>query len=146
MGTVSDLGGQRVYLDANIFIYLIEGYPPLAEALDQLKQALEDGQIVAVTSVLTLTELLPPLAEVGDQPAMQAVVDFVQASGFFVVYPLDDATCIQAGILRGTTKLKTPDALHVATAIEAECDVFLTNDKKMDVPHSLPRLLLSDLV
>jgi predicted nucleic acid-binding protein len=51
---------------------------------------------------------------------------------------------INAGILRGETGMKTPDALHVATAINQQCDIFLTNDARVHTPHNMQCVLLSD--
>lgn len=51
---------------------------------------------------------------------------------------------IQAGILRGKTGMKTPDAIHVATAIASKCKIFLTNDRRIKMPKGLDKVLLSD--
>ena len=37
----------------------------------------------------------------------------------------------QAAALRARHGLRTPDAIHCATAIHAGCDAFLTNDAKL---------------
>ncbi len=37
-----------------------------------------------------------------------------------------------AARIRSKSKIKTPDALHLAAAIENRCDVFLTNDHRLD--------------
>lgn len=40
--------------------------------------------------------------------------------------------------------MKTPDALHVATAINQQCSIFLTNDSGIRVPTAMRPILLSD--
>jgi predicted nucleic acid-binding protein len=47
-----------VYLDTNIFIYALEGYPAFRPALSALFEALDHHEITAVTSELTLAEVL----------------------------------------------------------------------------------------
>ena len=46
----------RVYLDTNIFIYALEGYPTFQTALIMLFDALDRQALSAVTSELTLAE------------------------------------------------------------------------------------------
>ena len=45
MGVVDRLPGRAVYLDANVFIYALEGYPPYAVALGELFEAIDDGEL-----------------------------------------------------------------------------------------------------
>jgi predicted nucleic acid-binding protein len=41
--------------------------------------------------------------------------------------------------------LRTPDALHVATAIDARCDVLLTNDAEIKRIREIVVLVLDEL-
>lgn len=71
MGRVSAELGAKVYLDTNIVIYAIEGFADLAEQIQALLRALDDAQIVAVTSELTLAEaLIKPLKD-QNQPSAE---------------------------------------------------------------------------
>jgi predicted nucleic acid-binding protein len=58
MGILAALQGQRTYLDTNIWIYAIEGYSTYAPALTDLFSAIDSHQLQAVTSELTLAEVL----------------------------------------------------------------------------------------
>ncbi len=58
MGLVTDLAGQSVYLDANIFIYALEGHERFAAVLTELFGAFDRGEIRAVTSESALAEAL----------------------------------------------------------------------------------------
>jgi predicted nucleic acid-binding protein len=50
-----------------------------------------------------------------------------------------------AGVLRGKYPyLKTVDAVQIAAALDAEADVFLTNDKKLSGIKEIKILVLSD--
>ena len=51
-----------------------------------------------------------------------------------------------AARIRATTGLKTPDALHAASALQAECALFLTNDSDYRRVQGLPITVLDDLV
>ncbi|MDM8559818.1 hypothetical protein QUF82_13370 [Thiotrichales bacterium HSG14] len=50
--------GRRIYLDANIFIYLLEGYPAFIPVLTELFSLIDSGKLQAVTSELTLAETI----------------------------------------------------------------------------------------
>ena len=63
---------------------------------------------------------------------------------FLALIPVSFDISIHAGVLRGETGMKTPDAIHVATAMKEKCDVFFTNDKQIKTPKSLERILFSD--
>jgi predicted nucleic acid-binding protein len=54
----SALHGQKVYLDANIFIYAIEAIEPWAKELNDVFVGLKSSEFSAVTSNLSLAECL----------------------------------------------------------------------------------------
>lgn len=57
-----------------------------------------------------------------------------QLDKFFMaceIISLNRAVFEHATYLRANTYLKTPDALHLAAAIQANCDEFWTNDKQL---------------
>ena len=51
-----------------------------------------------------------------------------------------------AASIRAETGLKTPDAIHAATAIRAECTLFVTNDTDFRRVQELPIVVLDDLL
>ena len=58
MGAIDALRGLVVYFDANIIIYIVEGYPSQRIILRNLVRALDDGLFRTLTSELTLAEVL----------------------------------------------------------------------------------------
>ena len=63
MGLIEACRGRQVYLDTNIFIYAVEGLSEHEPVLRPLFELLASGGASAVTSELTLAEVLPrPLA------------------------------------------------------------------------------------
>ena len=55
---IESFTGDHVYLDANIFIYAVEGFPKYSALCSDILQSIEDMKIHAVTSELTLAEVL----------------------------------------------------------------------------------------
>jgi predicted nucleic acid-binding protein len=47
-------------------------------------------------------------------------------------------SAVRAAQLRADLNLKTPDALHLAAAIEAGCDRVLTNDNRLSKCTDIP--------
>lgn len=129
MGRVSAELGQRVYLDANIVIYAVEGLPTYIDQIRALMTAVNASEIIAVTSDLTLAEtLVKPFKD--QQPALQqAYKVFLTPTPALEVVPVSRAILEYSAQLRATTKLKLPDAIHMATALRHQCDPFLTNDE-----------------
>jgi predicted nucleic acid-binding protein len=76
---------------------------------------------------------------------MGKALRFLGENAAFELRSVTKEICIQAGILRGRTGMKTPDAIHVASAIAAGCDAFLTNDTRVRLPDRMERILFSNL-
>jgi predicted nucleic acid-binding protein len=49
---------------------------------------------------------------------------------------------LSAAVYRAAHGLSSPDAIHVASAMIGQCDVFLTNDARLRVPRALQLVLL----
>ncbi len=58
MAGLKTLAGKKIYLDANIIIYMLEGFEPFSPALSRLLEAIELEQIKCVTSEMTVAEVL----------------------------------------------------------------------------------------
>lgn len=141
MGLKNELQNKDVYFDTNIFIYLLEGNKDYARLLGDIQTLIENDQIRVFSCDLVYTELLPPHAKQGNKKAIEQTIDFLNK---FNITIASKETFIHAGILRGETNMKTPDAIHVATAIASGCEVFLTNDKDIQTPQGLEKVLLSE--
>jgi predicted nucleic acid-binding protein len=140
MGGVAALHGKRVYFDANVFIYAVEQSPEHAAFLDELFTLLEAGEIVAVTSELTLAEVLAKPLEAQRPDLAQLYEAMIAPSDWLTVVPVERIVLVEAARLRVPLGLKLPDAIHVASAVAARCDVLLSNDRRLRVPAGLPRL------
>ena len=144
MGLIEKLKGKRVYFDTNIFIYVIEGSTEYQKIIDELTKSIIQKEFEAHTSYITLTEILPPLVKRGDNDIISGTIEFIRGKGFFHLSNASEEVCLQAGFLRGELGMKTPDAVHVATAINQGCSQFLTNDAGIRVPKNMQRILLPD--
>jgi predicted nucleic acid-binding protein len=137
MGLRDDLKGKRVYFDANVFIYLMEGYPSLEIGLRDIRDSIFHGESNICTSELTLCEVLVPAFRANNTALLALYRQFIEESGAFELIPTTRETYVRASLLRAQLGLKTPDAIHMATAIECGCTAFLTNDKPMKAPKEI---------
>jgi predicted nucleic acid-binding protein len=119
---------RRIALDTSIFIYQLEANARYVTLTDAVFSWVERTGHEAVTSTITMTELLVPSYRDGDE---QRVDEFY---GLLSTYPNlrwiapDLETADLAARLRAAYKLRTPDALQAATALRAEATSFITND------------------
>ena len=116
------------YLDANVLIAIVEGAPPTAHQT-AFMQALDGNDLAACTSELSLAEcLVKPYAERNDQ-AIEAYLEMLSGRAPLSVLPVTGALLLRAARLRAETRLKLPDAIHLATALETGCATFLSDDR-----------------
>lgn len=99
-----------------------------------------------VGSELLLVEtLVKPIAE-GDVDLEAAFRQFLTASQEMALIPVSRAILERALELRVIHRIRTPDAIHAATALLAGCTLFVTNDPAFRRIDGLPVLVLDDQV
>jgi predicted nucleic acid-binding protein len=114
-----------IYVDGNVVIRLIEGAPTVR---DPLVQRLSGSALC--TSHLTRLECRSkPLAD-GNAVLLDAYAQFV-AGRDMVLCGLTIAIVDEATRFRAKYHLRTPDALHLASAIVCKAKNFLTGDKNL---------------
>lgn len=145
MAGLEALAGKTVYLDANIIIYLLEGFKSHEAALARLLKAIEDGEIRCVTSEMTVAEVLVRPFKDGASEQIKTYLDALNDPKLVTLMPVSMQTFVDAAFTRAETGMKLPDAIHVAAASQADCNIFLTNDKKIKTPKSLRLMTLRDL-
>lgn len=145
MGQLTSQLGGRVYLDTNIIIYAVEGHETHAELIKAVLQALTERQLVAVTSDLTLAEVLIKPKRHGNANIEEAYRRFLSPTEVWQNVSITREILEDAASLRATTSLKLPDAIHFASAIQYRCDSFLTNDHCFQKLSGLKVVMLSEL-
>ena len=121
-----------VYLDTCIFIAVFEAVGPVSEPLVRLFTAFERKPGIAVTSELTLAELLAPIKrqpwDIEDR--RQATYLTLFDDGHFIdLQPVSRSILLTTTIVRRETPQRLPDAIHIATALEVGCRFFMSSDE-----------------
>ena len=142
--TVEQLG-RRVYLDANLYIYLFEGVSAHRETMRELVAEIDRRDIAVIASELMFAELLPrPLRE-GRRDVVERYFDLMQRTPRITLASVDRRVILRAVRLRADFGLRSMDALHLATALVHDCRTFLTNDRRLASVDDLRVLMLRDL-
>lgn len=122
-------GHAKVYIDTSIFIYFIEGHSRYFDVCDEIFGYLEKGRIEAVTSTLTLLEILvQPYKQKNDELVLKFYSLFTTYPHLTwqpVTLPVSDL----AAKLRAEHNLKTPDAIHAASALSSGAASVFCNDQ-----------------
>jgi predicted nucleic acid-binding protein len=145
MGSLILPASGIVYIDTAPVIYTVERHSDYESLLLPLWSALDGNAIAVITSELTLLEtLVKPLRD-GNQALVDDYEKLLTATGISLQAITADILRGAAGI-RSTTNIKTPDAIHAATALSAGCVQFITNDSDYRKLSSLPVVVLKELV
>lgn len=145
MGALSLPASGLVYLDANPVIYSVEKHPVYWPLLQPLWQAAKVKAVEIISSDLALMETLVGPLKSGNAALALAYEQLYQQAQTRLL-PITHPILREAAQLRATTRLKTPDALHAATARQAGCVLFVTNDPDFRGVASLPLVILDDLL
>ena len=138
--------GTRLYLDANIFIYFVEGHAAFASSLGLLFQRIDDDSVIAVTSEMTLAEVLvKPFAD--SKPHIAELYAQILAVGSQVqIVPVSRDILLSSARLRAQWGGKLFDAVHVATAMQSSCDILLTEDRSIRTPSGLAVVRIGQMI
>jgi predicted nucleic acid-binding protein len=120
---------SRIFWDSNLFIYLLEDYGEFKERVVDLRNRMIRRGDELVTSTFTLGEVLVKPIEMGNL-ALRAKYESALLTICSMI-PFDiEAAKIFASIRQDRT-LKAPDAIQLACAAQARCDLFITNDDRL---------------
>ena len=127
MGTIILPATGPVYLDANALIYSVETHPTYWPVLQPVWAAAKTGTAQFATSALSILECLVLPLRINN-PTLIAAYERVFASIRLTVIPINEPILREAARIRATiNKVRTPDAIHAATALLHPVGLFLTN-------------------
>jgi len=119
----------RVYLDANIILYVVEGIPSAQSASREWIEALTNQPDSALlTSALSHLECRIKHRRMGSEAGLSEIDAFL---GQIELAAVDLAVLDLAATIRAGSQHRTPDAIHLATATIRGADVFLTADRRL---------------
>ncbi|MBV9611253.1 MAG: PIN domain-containing protein [Acidobacteriaceae bacterium] len=135
----------HIALDTSVFIYQLEANPRYAAFTDQIFSWLESPRHHAVTSTITMMELLVQPYRHSDERVDEFYALLSTFPNLDWIPPslkIADA----AARIRAVHRLQTADALQAATALDAGASGFVTNDGVFERVENFETLLLERLV
>lgn len=137
---------HRLYLDTAVFIYFVERNPRYFDFCDEIFRRVEEGRIEAMTSTLTMTEILV-------QPYKMKKDELVlKFYSLFSTYPHLKWIDLTLGIsdlaakVRAERHMKTPDAIHGASALFSGATGLVCNDRIFRRVEGMECLMLDEVV
>ncbi len=135
---------KLVGIDTSPFIYHLEKNPRFSGLTTRLFEEVEKGGVKAVTSVLTLMEVLVKPKEKGDRQAVEDYRFVLKTFPNLALKLVDESCAEQASDLRAAYGVKPPDALQVGTALSSHATGFVTNDARLKRIREIDVIVLND--
>jgi predicted nucleic acid-binding protein len=142
-GMTDETTPASVYVDANPFIYFIDGEEAVASRLRPFFELLKGKPGLAMTSELTLAEVLAKARP----DARRNYFHLIVWSNLFKLQPVTRDILIDTADYRRVSQtprpdgtkatVKLPDAIHVVTAIQSRCGAFLSADIGLKLPDEI---------
>jgi predicted nucleic acid-binding protein len=107
---------------------LLEDTSEKGGIITRLFRTLDKRQVIVVTSTVTLLEILVHPYRKKDTATVDHYYAYLTRAPFMKLIPLSAAIADRAAQLRAIFGFKTPDAIQLATALDAEATLFLTRD------------------
>jgi len=133
--------GAMVLVDTAPFVYILESNQHFAERFAGLFEDADNGKLQLVLSSITLAEILT-----GPWQARKAALAkrYEKALSQYRIEPVSVAIASLAAQLRAQYRLKLPDAIQLATALEIGAVALVTHDRDFSRVKDLP-VMMGDL-
>ena len=137
--------GKAVAFDTSPLIYYIEQNPQYQVVADDLFDAMDSGATRGMTSVLTLLEVLVQPLRSGQRDLASQYRQVLENSRGIRLLPVLSDTCEVSARLRAKYEwIRTPDAIQIATALQNNAEMIVTNDDRWRTLAEIPVVILRD--
>jgi len=138
--------GTTIALDTMVFIYHFEANTTYSPITTSIFEQIESGRLKAVTSYVTLLEILVNPFKKGDRKAVSDYSDLLTTFPNLQFIPLNKEASEMAASLRAKYSIKTPDAIQIATAVITGSSFYITNDASLRKVDEVRIMLLKDML
>ena len=118
--------GATVMVDTAPFIYVLESHPQFADQFLGLFEAAAKGDLAIALSTITLAEVLTGPFKAGQTALAKR---YEKSLSNYTVVPVSTPIAALAAQLRARYRLKLPDAIQLATALDIGAAAFVTHDR-----------------
>ncbi len=125
-------------VDTAPWIYLLQDHPGYAARFDGLFEAAAAGRLQLALSTVTLTEILTGPYQVGQTALAKR---YQTALSQYRLVTLSEDVAALAAQLRVQYRLKLPDAVQLASALDIGAAALVSHDRDFSRVQGLPVLL-----
>jgi predicted nucleic acid-binding protein len=146
MGRITQRLAQvsKIAIDTAIFIYHLEAHPSYHLLTREIFSGIEQGRWQGISSTITLMEINVKPIQLGRLEVARQyealLVNFPNLSIFDITR---DVARIAARI-RADFRVRSPDALQVATALIHGAEIFITNDQQLSRLQTIIDVIILD--
>jgi uncharacterized protein len=127
---------SRIYWDSMLLIYLLEGHTVFGPKARTILRGMVARNDLLCTSIFSIGEVLTGPRQRGSHSGVEAVNRFF-SSGSVEILPFSMKTVEAYSVIRSSVRVRQADGIHLASASEANVDLFFTNDaalRKLVIP------------
>jgi predicted nucleic acid-binding protein len=137
--------GKLVAFDSAPLIYYLEQHSRYSALSNELFEAIQENRAFGLTSILTLMEVLVLPLRAGRESLAGEYRRILSRTRGLTLFPVDQAICERAAKMRADYSwLRASDALQVATALEHDAHLIVTNDNRWKRLKGIPIVVLAD--
>jgi len=144
LGIIEEIRGQRICLDTTPIIYFIEDHEKYRNILRPVFIEIDAGNIEAITSTITLLEVLVHPLRTGNEALADKYREILLFSEGLTTFEILHEISEIASTLRAKYSIRTPDAIQMAVGIRYGAANFLTNDPSLRKVIEIKVLILDD--
>lgn len=145
MGMIKSFKNKIIGVDTSPFIYYIEENKEYSEIVDDFFNQNSSGYFSISTSIITMLEVLVLPYQQKNEKLTKEYEDILENSIGIEIIDVNSSIAKISSELRAKYKLRTPDAIQIATAIYSGADYFITNDIRLKTVKEIEMLTMEDL-
>ncbi len=146
MELITKLQNKKIFLDSIPIIYFIERNIKYIELIKPIFEEIHKGNIYAITSTITIIEVLVQPLKKGDKLLSEKYKDILLYSKNLETFEITNQVSESAAKLRAKYNIKIPDAIQLAVAMLNNTDAFITNDFSLKKIEDINVMILDDYV
>ena len=135
---------MKITIDTNIFINVKEEEDPFFEYSSKILDAIEDGQLKGVISIVTIAELCVGYYNINKPKEKDEYISKLYSQDNYIVVNLDRGLADQSAKIRSETNLRLPDSIIVAASLHEKVSFLISNDGKFNRAEDLIKISTSE--
>ncbi|KKM94739.1 hypothetical protein LCGC14_1195320 [marine sediment metagenome] len=135
---------MKITIDTNIFINVKEAEEPFFEYSSKILDAIDDGKLTGVISIITIAELCVGYFDVNKSNEKDEYLSNLYSQENYKIINLDRVIADQSAKIRSETNLRLPDSIIVATSLHERVSFLISNDEKFNQVKKLIKICTSE--